>query len=100
MLYLWPFSTSGLSNTLAHLRALENDNVCVMRVTLQNCTNLMDELCCGTEERCKVLFLREQLLLAFTPKNSRRYSSDLLATAVLWKTSSPSLYKQMRSRDI
>ena len=90
-------SFSGLSNILAHLRALENDNDGVMRATLQNCTNLMDKLCCGTEEHCKVLFLREQLLLAFTPKNSRRYSSDLLATAVLWKTSSPSLYKQMRS---
>ena len=60
----------------------------------------MQELCKGDEEEhCKFLFLREPLLLTFTPRNSRRYSSDLLAAAVLWKTSSPSLYKQMRGEE-
>ncbi len=47
----------------------------------------------------KVLFLAEQLFLALSQKFARKYSSDLLAAAVLWKTTSTALYKQLLRED-
>jgi hypothetical protein len=42
----------------------------------------------------KLSFLIEQLNLATCPTN-RRYSPNLLATASMWLSNSPSLYKQL-----
>ncbi len=50
-------------------------------------------------KRKKLLFLSEQLFLATRPKKGRKYSSDLLAAAVLWKTTSTALYKQLLRED-
>ncbi len=49
--------------------------------------------------RKKLLFLAEQLSLALCQKKGRKYSSDLLAAAVMWKTTSTALYKQLLRED-
>ncbi len=49
--------------------------------------------------RKKLLFLSEQLSLVLSPKKGRKYSSDLLAAAVMWKTTSTALYKQLLRED-
>lgn len=43
----------------------------------------------------KIDFLIEQLLLAVVPKSQRKYSSDLLACAAMWRNTSPTLYNQI-----
>ncbi len=45
--------------------------------------------------RRKLLFLAEQLFLASCQKKGRKYSSDLLTAAVMWKTTSTALYTQL-----
>ncbi len=47
----------------------------------------------------KLLFLSEQLSLALVPKMARKYSSDLLAASLMWKTTSSSLYRQLQNED-
>ena len=47
----------------------------------------------------KLLFISEQLSLAMTVKNARKYSSDLLTAALMWKTTSSALYRQLLNED-
>ncbi len=47
----------------------------------------------------KLLFVSEQLSLALIPKMARKYSSDLLAAALMWKTTSSALYRQFLQED-
>ena len=49
--------------------------------------------------RKKLLFLSEQLSLALSTKKGRKYSSDLLSAAIMWKTTSTALYKQLLRED-
>ena len=50
--------------------------------------------------RQKLMFLIEQLELAFMHNKHRRYSSDLLSTCVLWENTSSNLYKQIREEGV
>ena len=59
---------------------------------LENCT-MRDDV--TEEQEAKLNFLLEQLQLAVTRKYARRYSPHLLATAMMWKCYSSSLYKHM-----
>ena len=50
--------------------------------------------------REKIIFLTEQLELAFMHSKHRRYSSDLLSICVLWENTSPNLYKQIQTEGV
>ncbi len=47
----------------------------------------------------KLLFLAEQLSLALSSKMHRRYSSDLLAASLMWRSTSTALYRQFLRED-
>ena len=48
----------------------------------------------------KVEFLKEQISLLLLKPNARRYTNDLLATAVLWQKASPACYKQILDNNV
>ena len=48
----------------------------------------------------KVIFLSEQLRLLTRKPGGRRYSSDLLAKACMWRTTSPALYRLILADDV
>ncbi len=96
-------SYSTVTNILAHLKYLENQEDAISLTIVESCVGLLEMAChtCSVEkDKNRLMFLKEQLSLASTGVNARRYSSDLLAAAVLWKTSSPSLYKQLREEEL
>lgn len=71
---------------------------------IQYCIALLDLIIedSSAAEDCqqKLVFIREQLDLATHTPRRRRYSSLLLATAVMWDNVSPSLYRQMVAEDL
>jgi hypothetical protein len=52
------------------------------------------------QQKLKITFLVEQLDLAITPLSKRKFSTSLLATSLLWKQSSPALYRRILSDDL
>jgi hypothetical protein len=52
------------------------------------------------EVQKKLAFLLEQLDLCLKTPKQRRYSSFLLATAMMWQMTSPALYNQLRGEDV
>ena len=48
----------------------------------------------------KITFLCEQFALSLKEPKQRRYSSDLLASASLWKATSPALYRLLNSEGL
>ena len=47
-----------------------------------------------------MIFLIEQMELAFMQNMHRRYSPDLLSTCVLWENTSCDLYKKIREEGL
>ncbi len=88
---------SAISNILAYLQAKSRkDETKLARKFIQNCVTDLEEISLGEEHLDqKLTFLCEQLQLLTVPKNARKYSPDLLSAALLWKTTSPALYKQL-----
>ncbi len=91
---------SAVTNMLAYLKSLAEGqgNDSFLRILVES----LQEVACQQEDetkRKKLGFLSEQLLLAITPKHARKYSADLLAAAMMWKTTSISLYRQLIRED-
>jgi len=61
---------------------------------IEKCDELQDD-----SAQMKINFALEQIKLSLKPVMARRYSSSLLASAVLWQKTSPALYHQLRSED-
>ena len=61
---------------------------------IEKCNELQDD-----SANLKICFALEQIKLSLKPVMARRYSSSLLASAVLWHKTSPALYHQLRSED-
>ncbi len=91
---------SAVTNILAYLKSLAEGrgNESFLKILVE----ALQEVACQQEDdakRKKLGFISEQLLLVITPKNSRKYSADLLAAALMWKTTSTSLYRQLIRED-
>ncbi len=94
-------SATDICNILAHLQAMVGKKEEQLENFVQNCASAIEHLCSPeTSTGRKLLFLREQMILAITPVRSRRFSNDLLAAATMWKVTSPSLYKQLVKENI
>ncbi len=90
---------SSISNILAYLKARYESPELSTEELIQQCAERLGEIDMSAVTP-KLVFLKEQLMLSTKPKFSRRYSGDLLATAALWKTTSPALYKQLLAEDL
>jgi hypothetical protein len=96
--------TGTLANMLAFVKA-QSEKVPEQRFQIDA---LVDSLTAAIEEDStlderttgKLLFLIEQLRLATISPYTRRYSPSLLAFALMWENSSPSLYKQMLKENV
>jgi len=91
-------SLSEISNILSYLKSAVDGRQTVPFI--QAMANSVNEEVDKSEvlsdiQRKKIMFLSEQLLLALVPPKQRRYSPDMLATAMIWKTTSTALYKQL-----
>ncbi len=91
---------SAVTNILAYLKSLAegHGNDSFLKILVES----LQEVACQQEDetkRKKLGFLSEQLSLVITPKNARKYSADLLAAALMWKTTSTSLYRQLIRED-
>ena len=91
-------AASSVGNILAQLKSMTTEKKSLTESAISICAEKIGEFCTATSSSGKkLLFLREQLLLALSSIHSRRFSSDLLAAATIWKMVSPSLYKQLLS---
>jgi hypothetical protein len=91
-------SLTSISNLLALLKAMANKDGGeeMTKLFLEALAATMDKVTFNDEDQSRKLkFLQEQLRLLACPSKSRRYSPDLLAAAMMWKTTSPSLYRQL-----
>lgn len=91
-------SVSVLLNSIVYLRTLSEREVTSQESLQQLICSLMADLSANIFDetvQAKLSFIVEQFQLAFKKKHGRRYSPDLLATAVLWENCSPRLYKQL-----
>jgi len=98
------FSTcSQVLNSLAYLKAYSEESLdLAVSDTLTKCLSLLrlasEEA--EDEKRPKLQFIHEQLSHFGCPKYGRRYSAQLLATAVMWENVSPTLYRQILAEDL
>ncbi|QQP50769.1 Uncharacterized protein FKW44_011893 [Caligus rogercresseyi] len=69
---------------------------------LKPCIDLLDGVLQDVEDglQQKLLFIKDQLNLASKSPFQRRYSTLLLATAVMWHNISPALYRQIQSEGL
>jgi len=95
-------STSQICNILAYLGSMSDG----VRTTsfVQMAVTLLDKEIKRQDipdaHKKKLMFLSEQLSLVSVPSKRRRYSPDMLAAAMIWKTTSTSLYKQLLFEDL
>lgn len=96
--------TSALANMLAFVKAqseklpehqFQIDGLVDSMAVVIESDSTLDERTKG-----KLLFLVEQLRLATISPHGRRYSPSLLALALMWENSSPSLYKQLLKENV
>ncbi len=86
---------SSVSNILSFLKSKENMDH-HSTATVQNCIDTLSELTFeNSEKQRKIQFIVEQLSLLTKTPSQRKYSSDLLAASMIWKTTSPNLYGQL-----
>ena len=90
-------SFEGFLNILSNLRISSNENIAPPRDIIEHCFSLLNDAIPELEEEIapKISFAAEQLKLALKSSRGRRYSPTLLTTCVLWKMTSPALYKQI-----
>ncbi len=90
---------SEISNILAFLAGIEDETEVLASALIKTFIEHIQEFHLTEEKKKKLYFLCEQLGLALVSPKKRRYSSDLLAAATLWKNTSTSLYKQLLEED-
>ncbi len=91
---------SAVTNILAYLKSLAEGrgSDSFLKILVES----LQEVAFQQEDetkRKKLGFICEQLHLAITPMHARKYSADLLAAALMWKTTSTSLYRQLIRED-
>ncbi len=91
---------SSLAKLLSFLKdaSSRKDPTNVLKDFSENLTEYAEKAENETVQK-KVLFVAEQLSLAAVPKTARKYSSDLLAASLMWKTTSGALYRQLQEED-
>jgi hypothetical protein len=92
---------SDVLNILAFLKTSAEERVSTSNV-IEFCVTLLEEAAHDADDSLarKLSFISEQLSLATKGVYQRRYSSLLLANAVLWDNTSPALYRQLVAEDI
>ena len=96
-------SWSSVLNILTFLRNISEQKSTPPDINIEHCVSILSKVIPEIEDEKlmkKVSFLKEQLELSMKHKNGRRYSSDILACAVLWHNVSPALYRQILKEDI
>ncbi len=90
-------SFSAISNLIAYLKAQDNGSDRESgRKFVQDFASALAEITLEDEDLNRKLgFLQEQLSLLLVPKQKRKYSTDLLTAALMWKATSPVLYRQL-----
>ncbi len=87
---------SSVSNILSFLKATAERCKDDPREIVSQAAESLGKISLGSEELDRKLgFLCEQLGLVISTKNHRHYSPGLLASALLWKTTSTALYKHL-----
>lgn len=88
-------------NLMAFLKAKKemssstSDSVSLLRSVIKSFIEIVDQHLKGLDRPAikRLSFLCEQLQLAVTDDNLRRYSNDLYVSSLLWYTSSPACYR-------
>ncbi|TRY63821.1 hypothetical protein TCAL_15225, partial [Tigriopus californicus] len=92
------WSVSSLQNVLAHMKNVlpeQIEDITNVRNTIIDRMELFKSLAPDSAKAASMSFLQEQVELLLKEKNGRKYSSSLLACALLWMNTSPALYKQI-----
>ena len=110
VIHIVPFqritASSDVLNILAYLGSYNNNNGESMSkdVVSQMIDVILENLCrigerMEEKHRRKFDFLIEQFSLLLKEPKTRRFSSNLMATSILWHNISPSMYKQLLADD-
>lgn len=96
-------SLTDLENILALLRSIEDAR---LRTKLEDLSIFLSKIEEAIEDNVdeelqnKLFFLTEQIKLSLMDERARRYSPQLLSTALLWQLQSPSLYEQILEENL